>query len=156
MSAGVRGRAITASGDRRITQLGAILRRWKLDELPQLLNVLAGNMSLVGPRPEVPEYVDFQAPIWTAVLSVRPGLTDVATLLYRDEERLLSTASDPEAFYRNDVLPAKLLLSLRYIQTKSFQRDLRLILLTLRSSISGKVFDQDWILPSTTSGRTNV
>ena len=145
MTAGIPGRAVTAAGDARITKVGAVLRHWKLDELPQLLNVLAGHMSLVGPRPEVPEYVDFQAPIWAAVLSARPGITDLATLLYRNEERLLSAAPDPETFYRNNVLPTKLQLSLRYLRQKSFKYDLKLLLLTLRSTISSRAAEPDFL-----------
>src|SRR5215831_2733309 len=89
------GSSITASGDARITATGAMLRRYKLDELPQLFNVLKGDMSLVGPRPEVPEYVQLEEPIWQAVLQVRPGVTDLATLIYRYEESLLGTSGDP-------------------------------------------------------------
>ena len=81
MRAGSQGSVITAAGDRRVTRAGAVLRRFKLDELPQLFNVLKGDMSLVGPRPEVPEYVQLEAPIWQAVLQVRPGVTDLATPL---------------------------------------------------------------------------
>ena len=112
MRAGSQGSVITAAGDGRITRAGAALRRYKLDELPQLFNVLKGDMGLVGPRPEVPEHVQLEAPIWQAVLQVRPGVTDLATLLYRDEEKLLATSRDPNAFYRQSVLPAKLVLNL--------------------------------------------
>jgi lipopolysaccharide/colanic/teichoic acid biosynthesis glycosyltransferase len=145
MRAGSKGSVITAAGDRRITRSGAVLRRLKLDELPQLFNVLKGDMSLVGPRPEVPEYVQLEAPIWQAVLQVRPGVTDLATLLYRDEEKLLGTARDPNALYRETVLPAKLALNLGYLQSRSFRRDLKLILLTIRYSLFPKRFDPDLI-----------
>ena len=100
MHAGSRGSAITASGDARVTRSGAVLRKFKLDELPQLFNVLKGDMSLVGPRPETPEYVELRAPSWQAVLAVRPGITDLATLLYRDEEKILGASPDPDALYR--------------------------------------------------------
>ena len=89
MRFGSQGSVITAAGDGRVTRAGAKLRKYKLDELPQLFNVLKGDMSLVGPRPEVPEHVQFEAPMWQTVLQVRPGITDLATLLYRDEERIL-------------------------------------------------------------------
>ena len=97
-----KGGLITAAGDKRVTRTGAVLRRFKLDELPQLFNVLKGDMSLVGPRPEVPECVQLEAPIWQAVLQVRPGVTDLATLMYRDEEALLGTSSDPESLLPRD------------------------------------------------------
>jgi lipopolysaccharide/colanic/teichoic acid biosynthesis glycosyltransferase len=145
MRAGSRGNVITAAGDRRVTRSGAVLRKLKLDELPQLFNVLKGDMSLVGPRPEVPEYVQLDAPIWQAVLQVRPGVTDLATLLYRDEEKLLGAARDPNAMYRETVLPAKLALNLGYLQSRSFRRDLKLILLTIRYSFFPKRFDPDLI-----------
>jgi lipopolysaccharide/colanic/teichoic acid biosynthesis glycosyltransferase len=145
MRAGSKGNVITAAGDQRVTRSGAVLRRLKLDELPQLFNVLKGDMSLVGPRPEVPEYVQLEAPIWQAVLQVRPGVTDLATLLYRDEEKLLGTARDPNALYRETVLPAKLALNLGYLQSRSFRRDLKLILLTIRYSLFPKRFDPDLI-----------
>ena len=145
MRAGSQGSVITAAGDRRVTRAGAVLRRCKLDELPQLFNVLKGDMSLVGPRPEVPEYVQLEAPIWQAVLQVRPGVTDLATLLYRDEEKLLGASGDPNTFYRETVLPAKLLLNLGYLRSRSFRRDLKLILLTIRYSLFPERFDPDLI-----------
>ena len=145
MLAGGEGSVITAAGDRRVTRTGAVLRRLKLDELPQLFNVLKGDMSLVGPRPEVPEYVRLEEPIWQAVLQVRPGVTDLATLLYRHEERLLSAARDPNTFYRETVLPAKLVLNLGYLQSRSFRRDLSLIFLTIRYSLFPERFDPDLI-----------
>ena len=145
MHAGSNGSVITAAGDGRVTRMGAVLRRCKLDELPQLYNVLRGDMSLVGPRPEVPECVQLEAPIWQAVLQVRPGVTDLATLLYRDEEKLLGTSSDPNALYRETVLPAKLVLNLRYLRSRSFGSDLRLIYLTVRYSLFPRRFDPDVI-----------
>ena len=145
MRTGSQGTVITAAGDPRVTRAGAVLRRCKLDELPQLFNVLKGDMSLVGPRPEVPEYVQLEAPIWQAVLQVRPGVTDLATLLYRDEEKLLGASDDPNAFYREIVLPAKLRLNLGYLRSRSFLRDLKLILLTIRYSLFPARFDQDLI-----------
>jgi len=141
MHAGSRGTAITAAGDSRVTRIGAVLRKRKLDELPQLFNVAAGDMSLVGPRPEVPEFVNLEAPIWQALLQVRPGLTDVATLLFRDEERLLAASSDPTALYRETILPAKLILDVAYLRTRSFWRDLKLIYLTARYTLFPKRFN---------------
>ena len=138
MTAGAAGTAVTAADDHRITRVGAVLRRWKIDELPQLLNVIAGEMSLVGPRPEVPRYVDIHAAVWRAILSVRPGITDLATLMYRDEEQTLSKAVDTDAIYREIILPDKLQLSFRYLQLRSFRRDLKLLLMTIASSISGR------------------
>jgi lipopolysaccharide/colanic/teichoic acid biosynthesis glycosyltransferase len=135
MRAGSKGCMITAAGDKRVTRFGAALRRFKLDELPQLFNVLKGDMSLVGPRPELPECVQLEAPIWQAVLQVRPGVTDLATLLYRDEEALLGMSSDPETLYRKAVLPAKLVLNLDYLRSKSFRSDLKLLCLTVRYSL---------------------
>jgi lipopolysaccharide/colanic/teichoic acid biosynthesis glycosyltransferase len=122
-----------------------VLRKYKLDELPQLFNVLKGDMSLVGPRPEVPEYVQFGAPLWQAVLQVRPGITDLTSLLYRDEEEVLGAAGDPNAFYRERVLPSKLLINLSYLNSRSFLQDLRLIFLTVRYSLFPERFDRDAI-----------
>jgi lipopolysaccharide/colanic/teichoic acid biosynthesis glycosyltransferase len=146
MRAGSRGSAITAAGDGRVTRAGAVLRRCKLDELPQLFNVLKGEMSLVGPRPEAPEYVELKAPIWQAVLQVPPGVTDLASLLYRDEEKLLGASSDPNALYREKVLPAKLVLNLVYLRSRSFRLDLKLILLSIRYSLFPRRFDPDLIM----------
>lgn len=145
MYVGSQGSMITAAGDGRITRAGAALRRWKLDELPQLFNVLKGDMSLVGPRPEVVEYVHLEAPIWQAVLQVRPGITDLASLLYRNEEELLGRVGDPNTFYRESVLPVKLLLNLTYLRSRSFCLDLRLILLTIWYSLLPKRFDPDLV-----------
>jgi lipopolysaccharide/colanic/teichoic acid biosynthesis glycosyltransferase len=135
------GALITAAGDPRITRVGAILRRYKLDELPQLINVLKGEMSLIGPRPEVPEYVNYNAPLWRAILSVRPGITDPAALVYRNEESLLSFSHSPQQFYSESVLPQKLFLSLQYLGTRSFGTDLRLVLLTLRCVVWRRALD---------------
>jgi lipopolysaccharide/colanic/teichoic acid biosynthesis glycosyltransferase len=145
MHAGSRGSAITASGDPRVTRSGALLRKFKLDELPQLFNVLKGDMSLVGPRPETPEYVELRAPSWQAVLAVRPGITDLATLLYRDEEEILGSSPDPDALYRETVLPEKLRLNLAYLRARSFWQDLRLIFLTIRYSAFPDSFDTNRI-----------
>lgn len=145
MRAGSRGIAITAAGDRRVTRSGRVLRKYKLDELPQLINVLRGDMSLVGPRPEMPEYVQTGAPIWQAVLQVQPGITDLASLVYREEEEILGASADPETTYRNQVLPAKLLLNLEYLRVRSFRRDLKLILLSIGYSLFPRKIDPDSI-----------
>ena len=145
MRAGDKGSLVTAAGDKRVTRIGATLRRFKLDELPQFFNVLKGDMSLVGPRPEIPECVRLDAPIWQAVLQVRPGVTDLATLMYRDEEDQLGASSDPEATYRETVLPAKLVLNLLYLRSKSFWRDLKLLYLTVRFSLFPEELDRDLI-----------
>ena len=145
MRSGSHGSKITAAGDDRITRAGAILRKYKLDELPQLLNVFKGDMSLVGPRPEVPEHVRVEAAEWQTVLHVRPGITDLATLVYRDEELILGASGDPDKFYRESVLPAKLLLNIAYLISRSFLLDLKLIFLTIRSSLFAESLDPDLI-----------
>ncbi|MFN3324100.1 MAG: sugar transferase [Bryobacteraceae bacterium] len=139
------GPSITAHGDARVTRVGGLLRRLKLDELPQLWNVLAGEMSFIGPRPEVPEYVRLDSSEWRNVLRVRPGITDLATLLFRDEERELARASDPDVYYRNTVLPEKLRLNLLYLDKRSLRSDLLLILLTVRYSFWPRGFDAGWV-----------
>jgi len=118
------GSQLTASGDSRITPVGRWLRRFKLDELPQLWNVVRGDMSLVGPRPEVPRYVDLADPLWRQVLSARPGLTDPVTLRLRDEEALLSGVEDVEGFYRERLLPWKLRGYRDYLSRRSWISDL--------------------------------
>jgi lipopolysaccharide/colanic/teichoic acid biosynthesis glycosyltransferase len=145
MRAGSEGSVITAAGDDRVTRIGATLRRLKLDELPQLFNVLKGEMALVGPRPEIPEHVQVDAPMWKIILQVRPGITDPASLLYRDEEEILGLSDDPNTFYRESLLPAKLLMNRAYLLSRSFCRDLRLIFLTIRYSLFPKKFDPDRI-----------
>jgi lipopolysaccharide/colanic/teichoic acid biosynthesis glycosyltransferase len=126
------GRQLTIGRDPRITRAGRFLRRTKLDELPQLLNVLEGTMSLVGPRPEVPRYVDRYPPaVRQAVLSVAPGITDLAAILYKDENDILGRAQDPERAYIETILPVKLEYYQRYVRERSFWLDLRIIFRTL-------------------------
>lgn len=133
MAHGNQGAQITVGADRRITRAGAFLRSAKLDELPQLLDVLLGDMSLVGPRPEVPRYVAmYPAALRDKVLSVRPGITDVASLEYRNESERLAQAADPEHEYVNVVMPAKLQLAAQYVDRASLAFDLQLILRTLK------------------------
>jgi lipopolysaccharide/colanic/teichoic acid biosynthesis glycosyltransferase len=125
------GPAFTAGGDPRITPVGRLLRKYKIDELPQLINVVLGDMSLVGPRPEVPEYVDRYTDEQRRVLSVRPGLTDTASIVYRDEESVLSRYDDAQKAYVDKIMPAKLKLNLAYIERAGFFSDLSLIFKTL-------------------------
>jgi lipopolysaccharide/colanic/teichoic acid biosynthesis glycosyltransferase len=125
---------ITVSGDKRITRVGRFLRRYKIDELPQLWNVLRGDMSLVGPRPELPKYVGNYSSEQRLVLCVRPGITDPASLVFRHEEEILSRSEDPERLYRMEILPYKLTQNLGYIRNISFRTDLRIIFATLNSS----------------------
>jgi lipopolysaccharide/colanic/teichoic acid biosynthesis glycosyltransferase len=123
------GALVTAEGDPRITPLGRRLRRRKLDELPQLFNVLRGEMSIVGPRPEDPSYVALYTEAQRRVLSVKPGITGVASLEYADEESLLR-GEDWETTYRQVIMPAKLRLELDYVARRSFRTDAALILRT--------------------------
>lgn len=133
-----RGSLITIGGrDSRITPAGYFLRKYKLDELPQLINVLMGEMSIVGPRPEVRKYVDLYSPEQMKVLDVLPGLTDDASLAFSNESELLALAEDPEKEYREKIMPAKLALNLQYIQRRNFFYDLRLILRTLAKIVIG-------------------
>lgn len=137
------GPAITAAGDSRITKIGQRLRKYKLDELPQLWNVVRGDMSLVGPRPEVSRYVNPVDAVWQRVLSVRPGITDLATLVYRNEEEVLGGADDSERLYRDVVLPEKLRLNISYLERSTPLRDLKLILLTIRYSMFPVSFEPE-------------
>lgn len=121
------GAQITAGADPRITRVGHFLRQWKLDELPQLVNVLKGDMSLVGPRPEVPRYVEMFREDYASVLSVRPGITDPASLKYRNESTLLAASENPEATYVEQILPDKIALAKDYVAHSSLLYDLRLI-----------------------------
>jgi lipopolysaccharide/colanic/teichoic acid biosynthesis glycosyltransferase len=128
------GPQLTVGADPRITRAGAFLRRSKLDELPQLIDVFTGTMSLVGPRPEVPRYVAmYPAALRAKVLSVRPGITDPASIAYRDESTLLAAASDPERTYVEQVMPAKLRFAAAYVDRMSLWNDVRLIGATLHS-----------------------
>jgi len=128
------GPELTVSGDERITRIGMVLRKYKLDELPQLIDVLRGTMSLVGPRPEVPRYVEhYPEAARERVLSVRPGITDVASLHYRNENDLLARAADPEREYLDVILPSKLQYALEYVDNANVGNDLRVIGLTLRT-----------------------
>jgi lipopolysaccharide/colanic/teichoic acid biosynthesis glycosyltransferase len=128
---GARGSLVTADGDRRVTRVGRFLRRTKLDELPQLVNVWLGDMSLVGPRPEVPRYLPCYSELDRIVLEVRPGITDPASIWFRDEERVLGRFTDPERAYKEVILPLKLELGREYVRGQSFTGDLGIIMKTL-------------------------
>ncbi len=126
-----KGSQITVGGhDSRITRSGYFLRKTKIDELPQLINVFIGNMSIVGPRPEVRHYVDLWTPEQMHVLDVRPGITDPASIRYRNENELLENAEDPEGYYINVIMQDKIKLYLEYVENHSFWYDLKLIFLT--------------------------
>lgn len=131
------GPSVTKSGDTRVTSIGRYLRKRKLDELPQLINVLFGEMSFVGPRPEVPKYVDLYSPEQRQVLDLRPGITDVASLEFRHEEALLAKAADPEQYYRTVCIPKKIELNLRYAKDSSVGADVRVILRTIAVLFQG-------------------
>jgi lipopolysaccharide/colanic/teichoic acid biosynthesis glycosyltransferase len=134
------GGSATANGDPRITRIGAFLRRHKLDELPQLLNVLAGSMTLVGPRPEVQKYVNLYAGEEQTILSMKPGITDWASIWNSDEGSVLEGAADPERAYEDLILPTKTTLQLFYLRHRSFGTDLRILFYTLV-----KLLRPDWV-----------
>lgn len=123
--------------DPRITGAGYYLRKYKLDELPQLVNVLKGEMSFVGPRPEVRKYVEMYNDDQKKVLSVRPGITDEASILYRNENEILSNRDDPEAYYIEHIMPDKIRINLEYIQRRSVFKDIKVILSTIGAIVSG-------------------
>lgn len=125
------GLGVTRGGDPRVTRVGRFLRRFKLDELPQLFNVLVGEMSFVGPRPEVPKYVGLYTSEQREILKLRPGITDLATLQFRDEEELLRSAEDTEAFYIEHCVPEKIRLNLLYAGKANLWQDTRIILQTI-------------------------
>jgi len=145
MRRGNAGTQVTSAGDPRVTAVGRILRRYKLDEIPQLWNVVRGDMALVGPRPEVPEYVNLEDPVWAAILSRRPGITDLPTLVYRNEEEILARSPHPERYYREHILPDKLAMNLAYGRQSSAWQDLRLVALSVRYSFWPAGFDADAI-----------
>lgn len=119
--------------DNRITRVGYFLRKYKIDEFPQLINILKGDMSIVGPRPEVRKYVNMYSPEQLRVLSVRPGLTDYASIKYVNENEVLAAAEDPEKIYIEEIMPAKLQLNLQYIANQSFLEDVKLVFGTFRA-----------------------
>ena len=128
--AGDRGPPITVAGDGRVTAVGRLLRRFELDELPTLVNVLKGEMSIVGPRPELPKYLPYYEEKHKRIFLVRPGMTDLGTLKFRDEARLLPLQGNAERVYVERILPEKLKLSLEYVERRSILFDLSVILRT--------------------------
>lgn len=132
MRNGAGGVNLTARDDSRLTTAGKYLRRYKLDELPQLWNVVRGEMSLVGPRPEVSEYVDLKNPLWQEILSVRPGITDPVALRLRNEEELLASVADKEAFYTEILQPYKLRGWAEYARQKTWKTDVKILLRTFK------------------------
>lgn len=139
VGAAEQGPQITVGADPRITRAGAFLRRYKLDELPQFVNVLVGDMSVVGPRPEVPLYIAlYPSEARDLILSVRPGITDLASIAYRDESALLAGTDDPETLYVRDILPAKLEYCLQYVQKQSLRLDVVIVWRTVAAILSRK------------------
>ncbi len=126
-----KGLQISTSGDARITKVGKVLRKTKIDELPQLFNVFVGQMSFVGPRPEVPKYVDMYDEVQKNVLLVRPGITDEASIVFRDENEILENAENPEKAYIEEIMPVKLAYNLEYITKMSLFYNIKLIFKTI-------------------------
>ena len=131
MRSGSTASSVTVSGDPRVTRLGRLWRRFKIDELPQLFNVLIGQMSFVGPRPDVPGFADQLKGEDRIILTVRPGITGPATLKYRNEEELLASVADPDDYNREVIFPDKLRLNREYVENWSFARDIRYIWATI-------------------------
>lgn len=128
---------ITIGGnDARITKIGLFIRKFKIDELPQLFNVIMGNMSLVGPRPEVRRYVDLYTSEQQEVLKVKPGITDYASIKYANENEILGTASDPDIVYIQEIMPAKIQLNMKYIHDKNLKEYFKIIFLTFYKIVS--------------------
>ena len=130
------GKLTVGERDPRITRMGYFIRRFKLDEFPQFLNVLIGDMSVVGPRPEVKEYVDLYTEEQRKVLDVKPGITDYASIEYFNENEILGKASDPQKTYIEEVMPAKLKLNQKYIDKPTIGTDLKIMWLTFKKIIS--------------------
>ena len=141
------GGAITVSADPRVTPIGRVLRATKLDELPQLINILRGEMSLVGPRPEAPQYTVHYSPEQRQVLAVRPGLTGLSQVCFRHEEHLLA-GPDPDTYYRTVLMPAKLALDLSYVRRQSLWFDLSLVALTLAALVRPSVVPAAALAPT--------
>ena len=133
----------TADNDSRITKIGKFLRKYKLDELPQLINVLKGEMSFVGPRPEVQHYVDMFTEEEKAILNVRPGITDWASLWNPDEGAMLKGTKDPEKTYMEKIRPEKIKLQMKYVKNHSFLVDLKIILLTIKTVLWIKSYEHN-------------
>ena len=125
------GGLYTTTNDPRILPMGKFLRKTKINELPQLINVFVGDMSFVGPRPEVPYYVEMYTEEQKGVLSVRPGITDLASIKYRDENEILGSVADPEAYYVSTLMPDKLNINLEYVKKHSYIGDIKIIFMTI-------------------------
>jgi lipopolysaccharide/colanic/teichoic acid biosynthesis glycosyltransferase len=136
------GPALTQGGDTRITRIGRVLRQWKIDEIPQLLNVLRGEMSVVGPRPESPGYVQHYTPEQRQILGAKPGVTGLTQVKFRHEETLLRRCKHPEAEYIERIMPQKLALDLEYLNNQSLISDLKLIIQTFLCLFQPDEFDQ--------------
>lgn len=128
-----KGLLTVGGSDARITKIGKFIRRFKIDELPQLFNVLKGDMSLVGPRPEVRKYVDLYTPDQQIILTVQPGITDYASIEYVDENRILGLAEEPEKAYIKEIMPAKIKLNMKFIENRSIAEYFRVIFLTIKA-----------------------
>lgn len=133
------GKQITIGNDKRITRVGKFIRKCKLDELPQLINVFKGEMSLVGPRPEVPKYVDLYDEYQEQILLVQPGITDYASIEFRNENEILGNSINPEKIYIEEIMPAKIELNMKYIKNISLFEDLKLVINTIRVIILSKL-----------------
>jgi len=131
------GGQLTVGADPRVTRIGKYLRAWKLDELPQLLNVVRGEMDLVGPRPEVPRYVALYSNAQRRVLEARPGITDPASVEFRNESELMATQAEPERYYVETIMPRKLALNLEYLADRTLLSDLKVIFSTLATLATG-------------------
>lgn len=130
------GKLTVGMKDPRITKVGYFIRKYKLDEFPQFINVLKGDMSIIGPRPEVKEYIDLYTDEQKKILNVKPGITDYASLEYFDEARLLGNSENPKQTYINEIMPAKLELNKKYLANPSFTHDIKLMWLTFKKMIS--------------------
>lgn len=131
-----KGLLTVGNSDKRITKTGGFLRKFKLDELPQLINVLIGDMSIVGPRPEVRKYVEMYNDEQQKILSIRPGITDYASIEFIDENRILGESEDPETTYIKEVMPAKLKLNAKYLAEQGVVTDIKIILMTLKKIVN--------------------
>jgi lipopolysaccharide/colanic/teichoic acid biosynthesis glycosyltransferase len=139
------GALVTAAGDNRISKIGKLIRRTKLDELPELWNIVRGEMSVVGPRPEVPELVDLTNPLWKEILEANPGLTDPVTLQLRNEEELLAQANDRNDFYKNILQPYKLRGYVHFVRNRTWKKDLNIIFRTMKAILFPKTVTQPTI-----------
>ena len=129
------GKLTVGMKDQRITRIGYFIRKYKLDEFPQFINVLKGDMSIVGPRPEVKEYVDLYTPEQQQILNIKPGITDYASLAYFDESRLLGESENPRETYIQEIMPAKLELNKKYLANPTFTHDMKLMWMTFMKMV---------------------